>query len=121
MISFTLDHFHIRLETFFRALLGKKDIEDALKRLDGLIREEDRMIIAHINRGGPLLPSVVQFPLNSYPHRCHRNKVFAIYYFHRAFINTKLDRRESDRAGRSKMVLSVRTVEIPQCRVQGLP
>ena len=34
-------------ELFARKLLGRKDIEDALKRLDSLIQEEFRMVTAH--------------------------------------------------------------------------
>jgi hypothetical protein len=33
-------------ETFFKNLFGKKDIEDALKKLDALTMEEARMAIA---------------------------------------------------------------------------
>ena len=36
----------MRLETFLRMLLGKNDVEDALKRLDTLTQEEARMAIA---------------------------------------------------------------------------
>ncbi|KAH8978888.1 hypothetical protein EDB86DRAFT_850987 [Lactarius hatsudake] len=37
-----------RTKIYFRRLLGRTDIEDALKRLDGLIQEEVRMAIAQI-------------------------------------------------------------------------
>ena len=36
----------MRLETFLRRLLGKNDVEDALKRLDTLTQEEARMATA---------------------------------------------------------------------------
>jgi len=36
----------VRLETFLRMLLGKNDVEDALKRLDTLTQEEARMATA---------------------------------------------------------------------------
>ena len=36
----------MRLETFLRKLLGKNDVEDALKRLDTLTQEEARMATA---------------------------------------------------------------------------
>jgi hypothetical protein len=36
----------VRLETFLRRLLGKNDVEDALKRLDTLTQEEARMATA---------------------------------------------------------------------------
>ena len=39
---------HVSKELFSRKLLGKTDIEDALKRLDGLIQEEVHMAIAQI-------------------------------------------------------------------------
>lgn len=42
-ISFALDFF---LEKIVRKLLGRNDIEDALKRLDTLTMEEARMAIA---------------------------------------------------------------------------
>ena len=45
-IYLTLDDSPIRSEIYFRKLLGRTDIEDALKRLDGLIQEEVRMAIA---------------------------------------------------------------------------
>ena len=38
----------IRSEIYFRKLLGRTDIEDAFKRLDSLIHEEVRMVIAQI-------------------------------------------------------------------------
>jgi hypothetical protein len=36
----------VRLETFAKKLIGRNDIEDALKRLDRLTQEEARMAIA---------------------------------------------------------------------------
>ena len=45
---FTVHHSHVSSEIFARKLLGKKDIEDALKRLDSLIQEEVQMVIAEI-------------------------------------------------------------------------
>ena len=39
---------HISPEIWSRKLLGRKDIEDALKRLDSLIQEEVQMVIAQI-------------------------------------------------------------------------
>jgi len=45
-ICFTLDDSRIRSGIYFRKLLGRTDIEDALKRLDNLIPEEVRMVIA---------------------------------------------------------------------------
>ena len=40
------NHCHIWSGIYFRKLLGRMDIEDALKRLDSLIRDEIRMAIA---------------------------------------------------------------------------
>jgi hypothetical protein len=37
-----------RSETYFKKLLGRTDIEDALKRLDSLIREEHQAATAQI-------------------------------------------------------------------------
>jgi predicted transcriptional regulator len=39
---------HPHIERFFKKLAGGSDVEDALKRLDGLTREEARMAIAQI-------------------------------------------------------------------------
>jgi hypothetical protein len=39
---------HVSSELFARKLLGRTDIEDALKRLDSLIQEEVQMAIAQI-------------------------------------------------------------------------
>jgi hypothetical protein len=39
---------HVSPEIFSRKLLGRTDIEDALKRLDSLIQEEVQMAIAQI-------------------------------------------------------------------------
>ena len=46
MMYFTLDHSHSWSEIYFKKLLGRADIEDALKRLDNLIWDEVRMAIA---------------------------------------------------------------------------
>jgi hypothetical protein len=43
---FIVHHSHISSEIFSRKLLGRTDIEDALKRLDNLIQEEVQMAIA---------------------------------------------------------------------------
>ena len=45
---YTLYDAHVLLELFGRKLLGRTDIEDALKRLDSLIQEEVQMAIAQI-------------------------------------------------------------------------
>ena len=45
-ICITLDDSHIWSEIYFRKLLGRTDIEDALKRVDGIIRNEVPMAIA---------------------------------------------------------------------------
>jgi hypothetical protein len=46
-IDIQKSHFaYLFLETFFKKLFGKKDIEDALKKLDALTMEEARMAIA---------------------------------------------------------------------------
>ena len=39
---------HVIAELFARKLLGRTDIEDALKRLDRLIQEEFQMVTAQI-------------------------------------------------------------------------
>ena len=39
---------YFSLERFVKKLLGKNDIEDALKRLDTLTQEEARMAIAEV-------------------------------------------------------------------------
>ena len=39
---------HVSSELFARKLLGRRDIEDALQRLDRLIQEEVQMAIAQI-------------------------------------------------------------------------
>jgi hypothetical protein len=41
-------HDSIFSELFSRKLLGRKDIEDALKRLDSLIQEETKMVATEI-------------------------------------------------------------------------
>ena len=42
----TLDESHIWSEIYFRKLLGRTDIEDALKRVDSVIQNEVPMAIA---------------------------------------------------------------------------
>ena len=43
------DRYHIcRTETYLKKLVGRTDIEDALKKLDELTREEVQLAIAHI-------------------------------------------------------------------------
>lgn len=41
-------HAYVSSDLFARKLLGKTDIEDALKRLDSLIQEEVQMAMAQI-------------------------------------------------------------------------
>ncbi|KAH9016801.1 hypothetical protein EDB84DRAFT_710558 [Lactarius hengduanensis] len=60
-----------RARIYFRKLLGRKDIEDALRRLDNLIQEEVRMAIAQTMKvttehkdGAPLLRLIIRFTLN---------------------------------------------------------
>ncbi|KAH9025577.1 hypothetical protein EDB85DRAFT_1893788 [Lactarius pseudohatsudake] len=60
-----------RARIYFRKLLGRKDIEDALRRLDNLIQEEVRMAIAQTMKvttehkdGAPLLRVIIRFTLN---------------------------------------------------------
>jgi hypothetical protein len=42
------DSTHVSLEKFFRKLLGRNDVEDALKRLDKLTQEESKMATAEV-------------------------------------------------------------------------
>jgi len=39
---------HISLEKFLKKLLGKNDVDDALKRLDKLTQEEAKMATAEV-------------------------------------------------------------------------
>jgi len=39
---------HVTLEKYLKKLVGKNDIEDALKRLDNLTQEEARMAMAEV-------------------------------------------------------------------------
>ena len=39
---------HISLETFIKKLLGRNDVEEALKRLDNLTQEEAKMATAEV-------------------------------------------------------------------------
>ena len=39
---------HVFLEKFFKKLLGRNDVEDALKRLDKLTHEEAKMATAEV-------------------------------------------------------------------------
>ena len=43
-----IDSAHLRSEKYFKKLVGKTDIEDALKRLDKLTQEEVRMATAQL-------------------------------------------------------------------------
>ena len=44
----TVHRSHVSPEIFFTKLLGRTDIEDALKRLDSLIQEEVQMVIVQV-------------------------------------------------------------------------
>jgi hypothetical protein len=71
-------------EIFARRLLGRTDIEDALKRLDLLIQEEVQMAIAQILKAtsevkdqlkdGKLPSPVANISLNAHPPRCRQNQ-----------------------------------------------
>jgi hypothetical protein len=39
---------HVSLEKFLKKLLGRNDVEDALKRLDKLTQEEAKMVTAEV-------------------------------------------------------------------------
>ena len=74
-------HSHVSSEIFARKLLGKKDIEDALKRLDGLIQEEIQMAIAQtlkvtteVKDGTWPYRPVTNITLNARPPRCRQNQ-----------------------------------------------
>jgi hypothetical protein len=43
-----IDRSQTQLETYLKKLIGRTDIEDSLKRLDDLTREEVQMAIAQI-------------------------------------------------------------------------
>lgn len=86
-ICFTPDDSHNLSEVYFNKLLGNKEIEDALARLDILINEEVRMVIAQTRRGAQPIQPAVTFALTLFPPRrqdSHRqdrqNNVFVIYY-----------------------------------------
>ncbi|KAF8264193.1 hypothetical protein EI94DRAFT_1703441 [Lactarius quietus] len=76
-----------RSKIYLRKLLGRKDIEDALKRLDNLIQEEVRMATAETMKA-------------TIEHKDDSKKVNV------AMASNMDEIKEPDRAGRSKMVLS---------------
>jgi hypothetical protein len=68
-ICITLDDSHIWSEIYFRKLLGRTDIEDALKRVDGVIQNEVPMAIAQtmmatftVKDGAQLIRPANHFP-----------------------------------------------------------
>ncbi|KAH9061959.1 hypothetical protein EDB87DRAFT_390191 [Lactarius vividus] len=73
--------------------LGRTDIEDALKRLDGLIQEEVRMAMAQtMNHAQPIRPVTHLLLDHCQSRRCQecqrqyrRNEVFMICYSHRLY------------------------------------
>jgi hypothetical protein len=73
-ICFALDDSHIRSGIYFRKLLGRTDIEEALKRLDNLIQEEVRMATAHIMKATIEHKDGAQ-PLR--PHPLHAEPLYA--------------------------------------------
>jgi hypothetical protein len=46
---------HVYLEKLFKKLLGRNDVEDALKRLDKLTQEETKMATAEVLNNVKLL------------------------------------------------------------------
>ncbi|KAH9040853.1 hypothetical protein EDB83DRAFT_2318279 [Lactarius deliciosus] len=69
-----------RARIYFRKLLGRTDIEDALRKLDSLIQEEVRMAVAQIKSdtsqlkgGAQPIRSVTHFTLNDCPPRCRES------------------------------------------------
>jgi hypothetical protein len=60
---FIVHHSHVSSEIFARKLLGKTDIEDALKRLDSLIQEEVQMVMAQI------LKATTEVRVGTWPYR----------------------------------------------------
>ena len=80
-ICFTLQQSHASPEIFSRKLLGRTDIEDALKRLDCLIQEEVQMAIAQILKvttevkdGTLPYRLVTKIELNARTPRCRQNQ-----------------------------------------------
>jgi hypothetical protein len=76
---------HVFSELFARKLLGRTDIEDALKRLDSLIQEEFQMVTAQILKVATELATevkdgtrpyrpVTHITLNTRPPRCRKKK-----------------------------------------------
>ena len=72
------DQYHVGTETYLKKLFGRTDIEDALKKLDELTREEVQLAIAQILKATKELKSgvhthgfVTNLPLNVPPLRCH--------------------------------------------------
>ena len=61
---------HVIAELFARKLLGRTDIEDALKRLDCLIQEEVHMAIAQILKATAEVKDGTYPPLST-GHRRH--------------------------------------------------
>ena len=77
-----------------------------MQKLNNLIDKEVPMAIAQTMRGTWCASSVIYLTLNCRLPRCQRHKVSVIFYFDRLHCKTDYGRREPDRAGRYKMVLS---------------
>ena len=78
-------HSYVSLEVFARKLLGRTDIEDALKKLDSLIQEEFQMATAQILKvtteiatevkdGEMSCPLVASTTLNGRTVRCRQSQ-----------------------------------------------
>ena len=73
---------HVLSELFARKLLGRTDIEDALKRLDHLIQEEVQMATAQILKATteikdstPRYQLIINITLKVRPYRCRKNQL----------------------------------------------
>src|SRR6267378_2185342 len=93
MISFAFDRSHLQSGIYFRKLLGRTDIEDALKRLDILIQQEVQMAIAQIMKAAGEHP-VTHFMLNPclkplWPFELFRHKMFVSAIITACIANTE--------------------------------
>ena len=71
---------HVLSELFARKLLGRTDIEDALKRLDNLIQEEFQMLMAQVLKATTEIKDgmqrdrlIINIMLKVRPSRCRKN------------------------------------------------
>ncbi|SRR6266404_9543591 len=89
VIYFTFDHpRRLRSGVYFGKLLGRTDVEDALRRLDVLIQQEVQMAIAQLMKaaGEHLLTHVMLEPmpntLVAHYQLIRRNEVLVTFLYH---------------------------------------